>query len=144
MFLDETTATNLGWTEVLDLLSAEAVTPQGRAHCRGIKPLAQSEEIQRAQERCRQLSFLLDRGTSPPIESIDEVADELERARKQGVLSSEAVQSAGRAMLVSSRVRGFLIEDGHTAGGALTDLARGTHDLSSAGRDLISPACCWS
>ena len=137
MFLDETTATHLGWSEVLDLLSREAVTPQGRTHCRAIKPLSQIEEIERAQERCRQLGFLLDRGTSPPIESIDEVTEELERARKQGVLSAEAVQSVGRAMLVSSRVRHFLIEDGHEAGGALTDLARGTHDLSSSGRDFI-------
>ena len=137
MFLDETTAAHLGWTEVLDLLSREAATPQGRAFCLGVKPSAQPEEIQRAQERCRQLGFLLDRGTSPPLESIDEVAGELERARKQGVLSPEAVQGIGRAMLVSSRVRHFLIEDGHTAGGALTDLARGTHDLSSAGRDFV-------
>jgi DNA mismatch repair protein MutS2 len=137
MFLDETTAAHLGWIEILDLLSREAHTPQGRTFCLGIKPSAQLEEIQKAQERCRQLAFLLDQGTSPPIESIEEVAEELERARKQGVLSPEAVQSIGRAMLVSSRVRHFLVEDGHKAGGALTDLARGTHDLSSAGRDFV-------
>jgi len=137
MFLDENTAVQLGWNEILDRLSREALTPQGRAFCLGIKPSAQPEEIQTAQERCRQLAFLLDKGASPPIEPIDEVSGELERARKQGVLSAEAVQSVGRAMLVSSRVRRFLIEDGHQAGGALTELARGTHDLSSAGRDFV-------
>jgi len=146
MFLDETTATHLGWTEVLELLSAGAVTPQGRAFCLTVRPSAQIEEIQRVQERCRQLTFLLDQGATPPIESIEDVTGELERARKQGVLSPEAVQNVGRAMLVSSRVRRYLLDDGHraapkgtaqTAGGALTDLARGTQDLSSTGRDFV-------
>jgi DNA mismatch repair protein MutS2 len=137
MFLDETTATHLGWTEILELLSAKAVTPQGRAFCLTVRPSAQTEEIHRVQERCRQLTFLLDQGGTPPIESIEDVTGELERARKQGVLSPEAVLNVGRAMLVSSRVRRFLIEDGHKPGGALTDLARGTHDLSSAGRDFV-------
>lgn len=137
MFLDETTAAHLGWHEVLGLLSGEAATPQGRAFCLGAKPSARAEEIHQAQERCRQLASLLDQGISPPIESIDEVTDDLERARKQGVLAPEAVQNIGRAMLVSSRVRHYLLDEGSQAGGALTDLARGTHDLSSAGRDFV-------
>lgn len=137
MFLDEATAAHLGWHEVLDWLSGEAVTPQGRAFCLAVKPSVQPEEIHRAQERCRQLAFLLDRGASAPIESIDDVAADLSRARKQGVLSPEAVQGVGRAMLVSSRVRHFLIDEGHRAGQVLIELARGTHDLSAAGRDLV-------
>jgi DNA mismatch repair protein MutS2 len=145
MFLDETTAILLGWHEVLELLSRQAVTPQGRAFCRSVNPSTQLEEIHRAQERCRQLALLLDQGISPPIESIDKVADELARAKKQGVLTPEEVQSIGRAMLVSSRVRHFLLNQDHrtapkgtpNGGGALTDLARDTHDLSSAGRDFV-------
>ncbi len=137
IFLDENTATQLGWPEVLDSLSREAVTPQGRVFCLAIQPLVQPDEIRRAQERCRELGFLLDQGNSPPIEPIDDVAEHLSRARKQGMLSPEAVQGVGRAMLVSSRVRRFLLEQARRPNNSLIDLARGTHDLSSAGRDLV-------
>lgn len=131
-------STLLGWDEIRGHLAAEAVTPHGRARCQALEPATRTGEIHARQQRCRQLQHLLDEGILPPLEPVEEVEADLVRAGKQGVLVPEAVRRVGQAMRISSRLRGFLLEEGHRAGGALTELARGSHDLSGPGRDLLA------
>lgn len=138
MLPDPATSILLGWDEIRQHLAQGARTPHGRARCLALAPATRLDEIQARQQRCRQLQWLLDEGTPPPIEPVEEVESDLVRAGKHGVLGAEAVRRAGHAMRVTSRVRAYLLEAGHRAGGALTDLARGSHDLTAAGRDLLA------
>ncbi|MBW1870596.1 MAG: endonuclease MutS2 [Deltaproteobacteria bacterium] len=137
MQVDEITATQLGWDEILTALAEEAISPQGLKLCRELKPSNDLTQIRTAQQRCEQLQRLLNDGHNPPLESIEDIDSALTRASKQGVLSAENVRLVGKAMLVTSRIRKFLLNEGHQAGGSLTELARGTHDLSGPGRDLL-------
>ncbi|RLB59421.1 MAG: hypothetical protein DRI34_01880 [Deltaproteobacteria bacterium] len=136
-FLDDKTAAHLGWEELLGRLSQLVLTPLGAAACRRLRPLDDLGRLRRRQERLEQLCRLLDQGEDPPLEPVEDVRGELERAAKHGVLDGEAVRRVARALVVTSRLRGYLLRQGHRAGGALTDLARGTHDLLSLGRDLL-------
>ncbi|HUU03295.1 MAG TPA: Smr/MutS family protein [Myxococcota bacterium] len=138
MKLSETCVVQLGWDQVLEALSSQALTPLGRAACLSLRPGRDPEKIELQQERCRQLGKLLDEGRSPPLQSIDDIGTDLERSEKGGQLSAEGIIRVARAMQVSSRVRHYLLKEGHQAGGALSELAKGTHDLSATGRDLLA------
>jgi len=138
MKLSETCAVQLGWDQVLEALSSRALTPLGRAACLSLKPCCDPEIIELQQKRCIQLARLLDEGKTPPLQPIEDVGADLERAQKGGQLSAESIIRVAKAMQVSSRVRHYLMKEGSQEGGALTELARGTHDLAAAGRDLLA------
>ncbi len=136
MQFDDTSAEHLGWNEILTALADRAVTPQGRECCLALRPVSDPETIQVRQQRCQQLGRLVAEGRNLPIDAIDEIGPELDRARKHGLLTAEAVQRVAQAMRISSLVRRFLIDAGPEAR-ALVDLARDAHDLLSPGRDLL-------
>jgi DNA mismatch repair protein MutS2 len=137
MQIDQTTASQLGWNEILTALAEEATSPQGLKLCQELRPSSDLDQIRTTQKRCEQLQRLLNDGHRPAFEPIEDIETALTRATKQGVLSAENVRLVAKAMLVSSHIRQFLMNEGHQAGGSLTELARGTHDLSGPGRDLI-------
>ncbi len=136
MRLDPDTLELLGWPRICAALAGRARTPQGARRCRELAPHRDLDRLAAEHERLRQLAWLLDRDRPPPIEAIEEVEADLQRATKGGVLDAEALLRVARAMQVSSRVRAYLMDAGHQAGGALLELARGSHDLEPAGRDL--------
>lgn len=136
-FLDDKSAAHLGWDELLQRLAQLALTPMGAAACLRLSPIADDKRLRRRQERLEQLCRLLDQGQEPPLEPVEDVAGELKRAGKNGILDGEAIRRVARALVVTSRLRVYLLRQGHQAGGALTDLARGTHDLLALGRDLL-------
>ena len=138
MRLDPDTLELLGWPRICAALAGRARTPQGAHQCRELAPQRDLDRLAAEHERLRQLAWLLDRNRPPPIEAIEEVEADLQRATKGGVLDAEALLRVARAMRVSSRVRAYLMDAGHQAGGALLELARGSHDLEPAGRDLAA------
>ncbi len=136
MNLDSETASLLGWDQIKRRLADLTHTPQGERLCLALEPGSDPATIEMAHARHRQLALLIDQGQGPPIEAVDEVEPDLVRAEKGGILPAEGVLRVARAMEVSSRVRGYLMSAGGRAGSALVDLARGSHDLLPAARDL--------
>ena len=137
MQADSATLGHLEWPRILGGISAEAMTALGKKASLAISPLDEPEAIREVQGQHRELARLVDEGAEPPIEPVEEIEEDLKRACKQGVLMAEAVTRIGRAMVVSTRVRKYLMTEGARSGGTLCDLARGTHDLSAVGRDLL-------
>ena len=136
MQLDPETASLLGWDEIKKVLAGLTRTPYGARKCQALKPSTDLDWIRQAQARHAQMAWLLDQGSQAPIESIDPVENDLERAKKGGVLDAEAVLRVARALDVSSQVRAYLMREGSRAGEALVDMARGSHDLAHTARDL--------
>jgi DNA mismatch repair protein MutS2 len=137
MFIEESTAQQLGFDEVREALAREALTPQGKALCRALAPTSDIGEIQRAQARIKQLIALMDRGGALPIEEIDDIEEDLSRATKFGTLTPEAIRRVARAMLISSKVRKVLLTTSDPQTEALSELGGNCHDLLGPGQDLL-------
>ena len=136
MNVDAETSRLLGWDAIRADLARRARTPLGVQACLELAPSIDPEAIAQAQQRHRHLGLLADQGKRLPMADIEDLEDDLVRAGKGGTLDAEAIGRVARAMIVSTEVRTFLMTAGHQAGQALTDLARGSHDLGSIGRDL--------
>ncbi|MBW2700410.1 MAG: Smr/MutS family protein [Deltaproteobacteria bacterium] len=136
MQIDTATAQQLGWPVILEHWCGLTCTPQGQALCRARKAEDDEQKIDIWQKMALDLNRLQDEGKAAPIDAVELVSEDLHRAAKGGVLHSEALLRLAEAMLVSSRVRRYLMVDGNLVGTALVDLARGSHDLQGPGRDL--------
>ncbi|RME22947.1 MAG: endonuclease MutS2, partial [Deltaproteobacteria bacterium] len=136
MLVDEKTKEALGFPSLLELLAEKCITGIGRKACLSLEPLCDRQLVAWRQACVEQLADLLDRGKPPPIEDIEDVRPLLQRATKGGVLDARGVRSVASAMVVTSRLRRYLMTDGQDAGGACVEVARKMHDLSSLGRDL--------
>lgn len=136
MNLDAETASLLGWDKVRTALAQRARTPLGKRACLELSASSHPQTIAASQERHRQLTWLADNGKRMPISAVEDLQAVLVRAAKGGTLDAEAIGRVAQAMVVSTEVRTFLMTEGHRAGEALVDLARGSHDLGATGRDL--------
>ncbi len=135
MAFDPATLASLGFDEVRCRLAALCLTPGGAAEARDLAPRTDTGEIRRDQQCLKETLALERQGLAVPIEPVEEIGADLERAEKGGVLSPAAVLRVARAMAVSSRVRRFLLSAGGR-GEALVAIARQASDLMGPGEDL--------
>ncbi len=146
MRLDPESALLLGWDNLQKALASLAQTSLGRTLCLSRQPMDDPQDILREQSRHRQLKSLIDRGKNPPLDAVDDIETHLLRVEKGGVLEPEAIIEVAKAMGVSSRLRHYLMVEGGSdkteapslRSSALVDMARGSHDLASLGRDLAA------
>ena len=96
---------------VLEQLAACAVTDEGKDRCRALRPMADQDDVQRAQEETSAaVKMLILRGT-PPFSGVRPIGASLQRADMGGSLntrelldiagvlrSARAAQSMGRRM----------------------------------------------
>lgn len=135
MAFDHATLALLGFDEVRRRLAALCLTPGGAAAARDLRPRTEIVEIRQAQQCLREALALEREGLALPIEPVEEIGPDLERAEKGGVLSPAAVLRVARAMAVSSGVRRFLLA-GSGRGETLAAAARLASDLSGPAEDL--------
>ncbi|NMB76986.1 MAG: endonuclease MutS2 [Myxococcales bacterium] len=135
MAFDPATLASLGFEEVRRRLAALCLTPGGAAEARHLAPRTDTSEIRRDQQCLKEALALERQGLALPIEPVEEIGADLERAEKGGVLTPAAVLRVARAMAVTSRVRRFLLSGGGR-GEALASIARQASDLMGPGEDL--------
>ena len=103
--LFEKSMTTLELPRVLELLSACAVTDEGRERCLALRPMTDMEEVQRAQEETSAaVNMLLTRGT-PGFAGIRPVAASIQRADMGGSLNTRELLEIA-AVLRAARTAG--------------------------------------
>ncbi len=93
--------------KVLDLLAEQAVTEEGKQHCREVRPSSDREEVARLQKQTSAAAFLLTARGTPAFSGVTPVAAPLQRADRGGALNTRELLSIARVLRCARSVKEY-------------------------------------
>ncbi len=101
----ERTLRELGWPAVAEALAARCRTPAGRRRAAALPFLGSAEEVLSSLERVGEARRLAEEGLSLPLGGLGDVAGDLDRVSKGGVLEPAALRAFAILVRAAARAR---------------------------------------